>query len=247
VADEQSPSDSELTPEQESQVRRLLVEARHDDAIPDTVAARLDRVLAQLAEDDIGGPGPAVDLAARRRRRNAGRLLLAAAAIVVGGVAAGQVLGTQSSGDSADSSAPEAAANRDQHTGAAKSQDAGGDSTPADAPAPTAADQEFSAGELPVRSSSKSFDRDVRRLAGATNGPLLSLNQSDAAEVRDYVGAAPGFHCPPAAYGEGTLLPAYYDDEPTVLAFRPTLGSNRVAELLRCGTAEKLRSVRLDH
>ena len=63
----------ELTPEQESAVRRLLAEARHDEPIPADVAARLDRVLAGLTRDEPGAPGvaPVIDLAARRRRRNA--------------------------------------------------------------------------------------------------------------------------------------------------------------------------------
>ena len=47
----------ELTPEQESEVRRLLAEARHDEPIPAEVADRLDRVLADLARDEPGSPG----------------------------------------------------------------------------------------------------------------------------------------------------------------------------------------------
>ena len=63
----------ELTPEQESAVRRLLAEARHDAPIPTDVADRLDTVLAGLTRDEPGSPGvaPVIDLAARRRRRNA--------------------------------------------------------------------------------------------------------------------------------------------------------------------------------
>ena len=35
-------SDPELTPAQERRVRRLLADARHDEPVPDDVAARLD-------------------------------------------------------------------------------------------------------------------------------------------------------------------------------------------------------------
>ena len=75
----------ELTPEQESQVRRLLAEARHDQPVPPAVADRLDSVLAGLGRDEPGAEGvaPVIDLAARRRRRNAAAVLAGAAAVIV--------------------------------------------------------------------------------------------------------------------------------------------------------------------
>ena len=84
----------ELTPEQESEVRRLLAEARHDEPIPTEVADRLDTVLADLTRDEPGSPGvaPVIDLAARRRRRNAAAVLAGAAAVIVAGFAIGQVI-----------------------------------------------------------------------------------------------------------------------------------------------------------
>ena len=88
----------EITPEQDAAVRRLLGQVRHDEAIPDEVAARLDQTLAGLEPlhssvvADLG--------AARRRRRNASRLLLAAAAVVVAGVGLGQVVHQTSRGES---------------------------------------------------------------------------------------------------------------------------------------------------
>ena len=69
----------ELTPEQESEVRRLLAEARHDEPIPVEVGDRLDRVLAGLTRDEPGSPGrgpgrrPRRPAAAAQRRRPAGR------------------------------------------------------------------------------------------------------------------------------------------------------------------------------
>lgn len=85
-------TDANLTPEQDAAVRDLLAEARHDEPMPEDVAARLDRVLAQLAEGDSHlDPAHVVELASRRRHR-AATLLVAAAAIVVIGVGLGQVV-----------------------------------------------------------------------------------------------------------------------------------------------------------
>src|SRR4051812_5667095 len=97
----------ELTPAQESDVRRLLADARHDDPIPDDVATRLDAVLAGLTRDEPGSTGiaPVVDLAARRRRRNAAALLAGAAAVIVAGFAVGQVIDVGGTADDAGSSA----------------------------------------------------------------------------------------------------------------------------------------------
>jgi len=254
VADEQPPTDSGLTPEQETVVRGLLADARHDEPLPDAVAARLDRVLERLHEDREAPSSAVVDLGARRRGK-AGRLLLAAAAIVVGGVAAGQVLG--GGGDSDESAGPDSASVARSEVPrsevplsgeAAEGEDApdaagaAGGGAGAQEAAPT--DGQLS-NALPVQLSPGSFDRDVRRLA-RSHGVRSSLESAgNGAAVRDFVSQEPAFACAPAAYGKGTLLPAYYADQPAVLAFRPPLGSERVAELLRCGTAEKLRSLTL--
>ena len=256
MADEKSPPDSELSAEQESMVRRLLAEARHDEGIPDSVADRLDRVLAQLRDEPQSG-APVVELATRRRRRNAGRLLVAAAAIVLGGVTVGQFVGTSNdSGEDAGS----ATAGGTARTETAHTEDSADSLLSGQEPAPEAVPGTAGAAEprdgqnlwgptldrrLPLRLSEDTFARDVQGLASERNQALAAL--ADAAEKsRNLIDRAPAFDCPPGAYGRGTLVPAYYDDEPVVLAFRPPLGSNQVAELLRCGTAEKLRSVDLD-
>ena len=265
MADEKSPPDSELTPEQESMVRRLLADARHDEGIPDNVADRLDRVLAQLHDEHTSTDSPVVELAARRRRRNAARLLMAAAAIVLGGVTVGQFFGTpNSSGDDAGTStAADGGSERSESR-----EDDGGDnlfeapgaaapetaleSAPAygDSAAAEPQDDQNQWGpvldrELPLKLSADSFEQDMLSLNEDRNQSLAKLAAA-AEKSRNLIRRAPAFDCPPAAYGQGTLVPAYYDDEPVVLAFRPPLGSNQVAELLRCGTAEKLRSVDLD-
>lgn len=97
-----APDEQPLDPATEAALARLLASARHDDGIPDDVAARLDDVLADLGAEraatapadrapaevpaEPGVPAP-VDLAARRRRsRWTTGLLVAAAVVVVAGV-----------------------------------------------------------------------------------------------------------------------------------------------------------------
>ena len=245
MADEQSPTPSGLTPEQETVVRDLLADARPDEPIPEAVAARLDRVLDGLHEDRTAPSTPVVDLGARRRGK-AGRLLLAAAAIVVGGVAVGQGLGGGDEGSSDSSDFQDTSTQVRSEVpfeGDGEADGGTGGGTGAEAPeAATGGDQQL-ADDLPVQLSPESFDRDVRRLA--RDKALDSAGSAGSASARNFMSQVPAFACPPAAYGKGTLIPAYYDDQPTVLAFRPPLGSARVAELLRCGTAEKLRSLTL--
>lgn len=110
----------ELSPADEARLRRLLGRARHDEPVPEDVAARLDDVLARLdgeasphdLHDDLdgyaaaaraaGAPRPAAP--ARRPRRGL-TLLVAAAAVVVAGVGVDAVVDrTESGGDAAATS-----------------------------------------------------------------------------------------------------------------------------------------------
>ena len=105
-------------PDPDDAVRRLLADARPTEPMPADVAARMDDVLAGLADGSVAGAetsGPGADpapirpavasLAAERRRRAAG-MLVAAAAIVVGGVVVAQHLpspgGAQSGASAAE-------------------------------------------------------------------------------------------------------------------------------------------------
>src|SRR5215218_10271549 len=81
--------ESPLGASEDARIRALLADARHTEPMPADVAARLDRVLEELAQDRAP-IAPVIDLA--RRRRTAAKLLVAAAAVVVAGVGAGQVL-----------------------------------------------------------------------------------------------------------------------------------------------------------
>ncbi len=215
----------DLTPEQEARVARLLADARADEPIPVEVAARLDRVLAGMSEEQIVGPdlAPVVDIAARRRRR-ATTLLVAAAAVVVAGVGIGQVVGPQGSDEGAGGS------------NSLEADDSGGDGL-AEGPANLSPQERESLGE-PAKISGDSFAADVRRLqdrpgilSNASDGVPMEMEQPDV-----------DFACSPAAYGPGKLVAVRYHGLPAVLAYRPAAGDTQAVELLQCGSAEVIRS-----
>jgi hypothetical protein len=255
--------DPEVTPEQEARLRRLLAQARHGEPVPDDVAARLDRVLEQLAAGGLDPrsdhPGAVDELAARRRRR-VRHLLLAAAAVVAVGVGVGQVVPTGddeavTSSDAAGSAAAEsladgadradraggrAGAARESDSGAAEAapEEAPSDESDAFQPAPPSLTYSTSP-SAPVRLSEAGFaaqaeryrDRPGTRSDEGTVVPGQSLSRAET------------FVCDTAAWGAGLLLPALYDGVPAVLAYRPVAGATQTVDLLRCGTAEVLRSI----
>jgi len=231
----------ELTPEQESAVRRLLAEARHDAPIPTDVGDRLDTVLAGLTRDEPGSPGvaPVIDLAARRRRRNAAAVLAGAAAVIVAGFGIGQVIDVSSDNDSGESTVADANTSRD---------DQGDDQSEADAPqeaaggadtlSPEAAPQ--ASNGLVLKLSSEHLARDVEdqlksypTTSGLVRGPDYA--------AFDAVGCKPP--PPPNKFGSGELFPALYDGTPAVLALRPPADGTQQADVLACDTAASLASV----
>jgi hypothetical protein len=218
-------SDPDLTPAEE-QVRRLLADARYTEPLPDDVADRLDRVLADLGaedEDPARRTPPPIDLAARRRRL-ARNVLVAAAAVVVLGVGISRIdlgAGGADSGGSASESAPRA------------------DSDGADTAGGALA-------SIPLVLRSETFDQQVRRLqAGhALNG--LAGTPADLA-TED---AAPSGRsdpvptdCDDPAWGPGERIPVRYDGARGVLVLRPPAGGTRDVDLFLCGDAEVTRSV----
>lgn len=240
--------------DREDDVRRLLAEARYDGPVPVDVAARLDRVLEQLAADGPieveTEPEHLADLDHHRRRR-ARNLLLAAAAVVVVGVGLGQ-LGGPASDSGSDGSA------------------AGGSSyvTTADADASEAApqeearpaDEDYSRGSLakrlrapeptsplPVVVRDRDFAstdrllalRDLSTMTRALAATSGGLADSPAA---DRPARASWYACRSGPYGDGELVAVQYDAHPAVLAIRPATGDSTVVELLRCGSGAVLRS-----
>jgi hypothetical protein len=238
----------ELTPEQESQVRRLLADARHDDPIPVEVAARLDTVLAGLTRDEPGSEGvaPVIDLAARRRRRNAAALLAGAAAVIVAGFAIGQVIDVS---PDASSDAGSAAVNTDREgsataepPAAASSQDAaggsgsgtGGFTAPPSVPAPL----ETLGGSVQLRSSHLESDV-TRQLPGLT----ADAGADRRPDAKAFSAAGCPLTAPVSSFGAGVLYPAVFDGSPAVLALRPPSGDTQRADVLSCDTAASLASV----
>lgn len=228
--------DRQLSPEQE-RVRRLLAEARVETPVPDDVVARLDRVLAQLADDQDAAPATVVELASRRRRK-AATLLVAAAAVVAVGVGAGSLLpgsglggaGSDDSGMSAEADSPEAA-NVDRDGVAA-------------AGAETAVPLEALAVISMLRIREDHFADDVARVRDLRDS-AFSAEEGRTQSPSGVDVQTQQFMCDPAPYGPGTLVGVRFAGAPSVLAFRPPAGDTQVVDLLECGTAAILRSVTL--
>ncbi len=127
MSDHDEP-DQTLTPEQDARVRRLLADARHTDPMPGDVVARLDRVLAGLA-DEPARAATVVRLADRRRR--ATRLLVAAAAVVAVGFGGSQLLDGFGGSGAGDHASPAAEAQDEDTTSGLDPES--GDAEPGDA------------------------------------------------------------------------------------------------------------------
>lgn len=240
-------TEPDLTPSQERRLRRLLAEARHADPMPVDVAARLDEVLARLAEeepvdaseDQPTDAGAVVELAARRRRR-AASLLVAAAAVVVAGVAVGQLTGVQD--DAATSSAQDQTSQTPESAGAAAE----------DAERKDALDTASGLRLPSAPAPDGTMNYSVRPSRDALRGAALSVRHfgHDVARLRRHLDAWATPHpfadsramCESADWGEGWLVAVRYQRKPAVLAFRPPSGSTQIADLLQCGSGDVLRS-----
>ena len=227
-------------------VRRLLAEARHDEPMPADVAARMDRVLADLAAsspvaesaEEPSAEPPATDggtvtrLPVQRRRRAAG-LLAAAAAIVVGGVVLAQNLpGPGSGSETAGSSASEG----DQYA-------AGG--TGQSGKAPSHAPTSGRTASLAAPDAARALVRDGRVVvrgqtfsADALAGRALLTGNDPRRVVR------PTASCIVPSGGEQAVA-ALYDRAPAALVYHRPDGSTQVVDLVLCGSSRPIRSVTL--
>ena len=222
------------------EVRRLLAEARHDEPMPADVAARMDRVLADLSTTSAtpvvtdlsrerAVSGATVTELPLHRRRRAGALLAAAAAIVVGGVVFAQHL------PHGGSAAQESATAGGERFSAS---DSAGDSA-ASPPSPSAAASSAAVprlkpvlfgGRVVVRSNG--FPEDA--LAGRT---LLARETS-----RQLTPAKPP--CPTSSAGQ-QVVAALYRSAPAALVYHAPDGSTQVVDLVVCGSRRPIRSVTL--
>ena len=257
----------EPSPAEEARLRRLLARARHDERLPDGVAARLDDVLARLEAGELDDePLAQVHELAARRRRRAASVLVAAAAVVVLGVGLGQVvdgLGAAGSDDmtAADNASTAESADRTQGRTDAEDAPAGelplGELDTAEGGAMaydgTAARRggllvvEGRLTEVPEAGFTRTAARIQRRvaLAPATasstpqDGTASSLERAAPRVRRAWEG------CSPVEWGEGVAVAVLYEGDPAVLVFRSPDGESQVVDLLQCGTGETLRSVTL--
>jgi hypothetical protein len=242
--------------DREDDVRRLLAEARYDGPVPVDVAARLDRVLDQLAaegpvevESEQEPDADLDDLDAHRRRRRARNLLLAAAAVVVVGVGLGQLGGpaTDSASDGSAAGGSSYVTTSDADASEAVPQDeslpsaenySGSLAKRLRAPEPTS--------PRPVVVRDRDFAstdrlRALRELPALQNdAPSPSAADSEALPFSSR--ASSWYACKSGPYGEGRLVAVQYDAHPAVLAIRPATGDSTVVELLRCGSGAVLRS-----
>jgi len=239
--------DEELTPQQTERVRRLLAEARHDEPMPDDVAARLDRVVADLADDPAARPSPVVRLAERRRR--VGRLLLAAAAVVVGGVAVAQLVdNTSISGMAGSDEASVPSEAEGQGLPAPDRDSASRDSESADElaeqgaglPGAVSLNQQSISRLPPQQVRSTRFAGDAEQLRPAALG---TDRRSGRRAPR--TAAADVASCSPGTWGGGRYLRVVVDRDAGWLVYRPPRGDTQVVDLFLCGDDAPERSTTL--
>lgn len=233
MTDHESDHSPEHSPEHE-EVRRLLADARHDEPMPATVVARLDRVLADLAKEPDGAAAvtsPVTSLATRRRR--VGQLLVAAAAVLVVGVGIGEVLGGGSTG-SQDSVTSDAGADQDAPAAAEAEPEPPVEGA---GPQPEAQNDTASRARL-VELTSADFEDGVRDTADAWSIHALAPQDLDR-------GTALLAACSARGWGKGSFVPVSYDGSPGVLVFRRPSGDTQVADLFLCGSSEPVRSITL--
>lgn len=257
------PPDPDLTPAQERAVRARLADARHDEPVPDDVAAWLDATLAELVADRAGrgvgaeatSTGRVVPLRSRRRKVTAG-LLVAATVVVVGGVVGGQILGDQGlsgAGGSSETSATSESAAEDsggdvtlsergaQRRGDRDRADGIEDPTLTDGSAPQsgALDERATRGAPEIGPST--FAADAKRLSVLELGrgsktSSYSLSNPATADAQD--------GCSTSA-GRGRRVLVTYEGQPGLLVYRRPEGGRQQVELHLCGSLAPRRTTEI--
>lgn len=261
---------TELDPEREAVLRRVLAESAGPEPLPAQIAARLDGVLAGLVEERATVPTVShpeghgvvvpLDAAARRRRVRVRVLLGAAAAVVAVGVGVGAInTATQQGSDdlsAANEMAEEDPARSDEGGSSADGQslDDGAAEAPAQepegaSPEPGEDDEELLSSPEPRRVVTDDPLREVRPERLREDLVALQHVTLPRAALADYsrptLSAPASFMCEPAAFGPGYLVGIEYAGKPAVVAFREPVGSTQAAEVLACGTGDVLHSTTL--
>jgi hypothetical protein len=254
---EQSPEG--LTPAQSEAVRRLLAAARHDEGIPDDVAARLEATIADLSAEVVpekpADRRPAASVAREAdiiplHRRRWPKMLLAAAAVSLFGFGIAQYVDSGSNlgggGSTADSKA-------------ARDAPLGEDfSFAPNAPAPSASKGEDSAVIDGLNGALLSLDKTtlssldikgLRRLRpGALDRDLRDLaetNASGAVPGSAYDARAAALPCGPFyTVSGGHRFAAAYRHHLALVLFHPAIDGVRLVEIYDCESATPRRTVR---
>lgn len=205
-------------------VRRLLAEGRHDEPMPADVAARLDDVIAGLAERPRAADGASVvPIGSRRRRRAVAGWLTAAAAVVAAFVIAPHI--------SLHSASPSGAAAGSTMDNAPASHGAEGQRA---TPGPTVGNDgktglQVLGGRVLVRPHH--FADDVLAARDRLTYPNSFATQGSTACVSPGAGAR--------------VVPAEYRRAPAALVYRRAEGGRQVVDLYLCGQGEPVRSTTL--
>jgi hypothetical protein len=242
-----------LTPAQSEAVRRLLAGARHDEGIPDDVAARLDATLADLSAE-LGAEPPAVseaDVIPLRRRWP--KVLAAAAAVTLFGFGIVQYVDNTSSQDGAASGG----ADRDATT--AEKEDLGDSlaGSPSDQP-PTVPGAEANKGEGWNRASLQLNDftlsqldvKGLRKLRpGTLDKDLGELTRSSAPTESSggagYDAQSIAVRCGPFyTVSGGAAFAASYRRHLALVLFHPALDGVRLVEIYDCESDTPRQTVR---
>jgi hypothetical protein len=238
-----SPDPEAGEPPEIADVRRLLADARHTGPMPEDVVARMDRVIAGLADETPGAetdprPVAAVVPIAARRRRRAAALLVAAAAVVVGGVALGPHLPRGGSASPTGASAQDSGG-RDTgselgptgHTGNSGNSVGGGTSDgPALAPSGKGSLRHGRVVVRPQQFPSAAL-QGQRLLARNTQ----SMDRMELAAIRGCSGLPQ----------DAKAVAAEYQHAPAALVYRRAVGSAQVVDLYVCGSTRPIRSTTL--
>lgn len=235
-----SDNDEPLSP-QEEEVRRLLAEVRHTGPAPPEVAARLDRVLDDLAHEPAR-PAQVVDLA--RRRRRVASLLVAAAVVVVVGIGVSQIVTPDSGSETSTAGASHQQEDAGQDSVQPKAPFSANGANPGEAgPIPQSGPVQDKADHLlKVRRERLTNDLFITRseLAGRNSSDAYSYSSGKRSADR-----AAGAACGSDQWGRGRFVPVSYGGTPAVVVFRRPVGDTQVADVFLCGSSEPVRSVTL--
>jgi len=241
----------ELTPAQSEAVRRLLAGARHDEGIPDEVAARLEAVLADLSTERATPVRREAEVIPLRRRWP--KVLVAAAAVTAFGFGLAQLAGNGAN-DAGGGSTAESSSDRDALT----SEDLGsGQEIEPSAPVPGAAPQDNSAVDGPTRLQTLSQAslnligiQGLRQLSpGPLDRDLEELTRTSAAEAdggpSKYDATLARISCGPFyTVSGGETFAALYRRHLALVLFHPRLDGVRLVEIYDCESRTPRHAVR---